>query len=304
MKTHNILLLVVLLLNISCKSSYTRIGDKKANYIPYYLKVYEADSLFLTNNYEQSYKILDSLFKKFEPINMQNYLEYGNYIASAIMIGKTDNIDNKIRKGILNYGSISFFHPNSIEIKDKIYNDVTAISKEEFESLFLKSKPNKVDANLKLLLIEIDKEDQSARNPVIDYEKMDFFQKKHSPIIEKIIKEYGYPNYQMTKFINDEFGFPVNFTVLFLHQDVEFKRKYLPLLKTLLIKGKVLPNEYASIVDKIYMSENKSLYGTFPEIELLHENKIDSLRKTIGLPKYGYENWANNISSPNLYNKN
>ncbi len=31
---------------ISCKS-YQKIGSKNSNYIPYYLKVYKADSLFL-----------------------------------------------------------------------------------------------------------------------------------------------------------------------------------------------------------------------------------------------------------------
>ncbi len=49
MKTLKAILLIIplVLLCISCKSSYTRIGDKNANYIPYYLKVYEADSLFI-----------------------------------------------------------------------------------------------------------------------------------------------------------------------------------------------------------------------------------------------------------------
>ena len=57
----------------SCKSNYTRIGDKNANYITYYLKVYEADSLNLIGEYKSSNEILDSLFKKFEPINQQTF---------------------------------------------------------------------------------------------------------------------------------------------------------------------------------------------------------------------------------------
>lgn len=39
---------------VSCKSGYTKIGGKNANYIPYYNEVYRADSLYLTNNFEKS----------------------------------------------------------------------------------------------------------------------------------------------------------------------------------------------------------------------------------------------------------
>ena len=56
-----IFLLYVVSITISCKSNFSKIGDVKSNYIPYYLKVYKADSLYLTKNYQQSYEILDSL---------------------------------------------------------------------------------------------------------------------------------------------------------------------------------------------------------------------------------------------------
>ena len=57
---------------ISCKS-YQKIGGENSNYIPYYLKVYEADSLFLVKNYSLAYDKFDSLFKYYEPINMPLY---------------------------------------------------------------------------------------------------------------------------------------------------------------------------------------------------------------------------------------
>ncbi len=38
---------------ISCKSNYAKVGGKKSNYIPYYLNIYEGDSLFIVGNYKQ-----------------------------------------------------------------------------------------------------------------------------------------------------------------------------------------------------------------------------------------------------------
>ena len=81
-----IVLLTLILLLLSCKSKFTSIGDENANYIPYYLKVYEADSLYLTKNYEQSYKILDRLFKNYEPINIETFNEYLNYIRLKLVL--------------------------------------------------------------------------------------------------------------------------------------------------------------------------------------------------------------------------
>jgi len=69
----NIIIVMSVLLLISCKSSYTKIGDKKANYIPYYLKVYEADSLYYAKNYTNYKKELENLFAKYEPINIVLY---------------------------------------------------------------------------------------------------------------------------------------------------------------------------------------------------------------------------------------
>ena len=69
---------------ISCKS-YQKIGGENSNYIPYYLKVYEADSLFLVKKFSLAYEKYDSLFKYYEPINMPLYLECENYIKDGLL---------------------------------------------------------------------------------------------------------------------------------------------------------------------------------------------------------------------------
>jgi hypothetical protein len=94
----------IITLLLSCKSSYTRIGDKNANYIPYYLKVNEADSLFLVGNYQKSHKILDSLFQKYEPANTDRFYEYGVYLMSCIMANDTIGLKKKMSYSYKKYG--------------------------------------------------------------------------------------------------------------------------------------------------------------------------------------------------------
>lgn len=293
----SIALLIVSLFIISfssCKTSKINsnnsIAKKEANYIPYYLKVYEADSLFLTNNYQGSYKILDSLFQIYEPANMENYYEYGNYIASSVMTGHSKDIDEKIKFSCSNFGGIPLFHPDSGKLYDTI-SKVSKIPREEVMKL-MESYTKRKDSVLRKKIEIMDYEDQSVRMPKIDTVGMLFFEKKHQKEIAEIISKYGYPSRRILGNLNNSQGRPISFTTIFLHQKDHIKKKYLPMLLENLKKGAISPSEYADIVDKIYMTENKSLYGSFPDFPLLYPKKIDSIRKTIGLPRYGYENWA------------
>ncbi|WP_396162882.1 hypothetical protein [Flavobacterium sp.] len=298
MKKSFFLISIVTLTIISCKSSYTKIGDKNANYIPYYLKAYEADSLCLVGNYQRSYEILDSLFKKYEPANMDNVNEYSTYIACCVMTGNIENLDEKIRNGILKYGSIIRNHPDG----DTIYTRLSKITKVSREEMKLLSQKNDEQYNTELRnrIIRMDDEDQNARIPVLNHSKMDEFQKKHEKEIDEIISEFGYPNQKVTGYMFNEYNEPVSFDEIFYHQTTENKKKYLPLLYDNLVKGKLSPNEYGGIVDKIYLDNGRLFYGTFlGEVPLINEKKIDSIRKTIGLPGYGYEEWAFKRIFPN-----
>lgn len=299
MKKSLFLISIISLIIISCSSSYTKSGSKNANYIPYYLKAYEADSLCLVGNYQRSYEILDSLFKKHEPVNMDNVNEYSTYIACCVMTGNTENLDSKIRQGILKYGSIIRNHPEA----DTIYNRLSKITKVSREEMKLLSQNHykKYNIQLRNRIIRMFEEDQCARIPSLNLEKMDEFQKKHEKEIQEIIAKFGYPNHNVTGYLLDKNNGPVTFEVVFFHQTAENKKKYLPMLYDNLIKGKSSPFEYGGIVDKIYLDNGSLYYGTFIGKELLvNPKKIDSIRKTIGLPGYGYEEWASKKMFPNL----
>jgi hypothetical protein len=98
-----------LIVMISCKSKVLErnvaINEKaEVNYIPYYLKVNEADSLFLVGDYRKSHHILDSLFKKFEPLNLSFCNEYFTYLRTKLLLNDFDKIDIVLKKAISDYG--------------------------------------------------------------------------------------------------------------------------------------------------------------------------------------------------------
>ena len=64
MKKSLLLISIISLIVISCKSSYTKIGDKNANYIPYYLKVYENANNYMKDSSDR-YNAYQSYFKFF-----------------------------------------------------------------------------------------------------------------------------------------------------------------------------------------------------------------------------------------------
>ena len=212
MKKILLLISFVTLTIASCKSSYTKIGDKNANYIPYYLKAYEADSLCLVGNYQHSYEILDSLFKKYEPVNMDNLYEYSTYIACCVMTGNTEGLDKKIRKGILKYGSVIRNHPEGDTIYSRLFK-ITKVSREEMKLLSEKYN-ERFSKELRNRIIRIFEEDQNARIPFPNHEKMEELQKKHEKEIEEIIAQFGYPNHNVTGYILDKNNGPVSFNVI------------------------------------------------------------------------------------------
>ena len=64
MKKITIIALVLIIISCSSKQKFiSEQNQEPINYIPYYLKVYEADSLFTIKDYQGSCKILDDLFK-------------------------------------------------------------------------------------------------------------------------------------------------------------------------------------------------------------------------------------------------
>lgn len=88
---------------------------EEVNYIPYYLKVYEADSLYLTGNHQRSFEILDSLFKKYEPINL--FDEINQYLVSGYEINEIEGKEKYIEILFKEWGVIREDFENYPEIE-------------------------------------------------------------------------------------------------------------------------------------------------------------------------------------------
>ncbi|MGH2666110.1 hypothetical protein [Flavobacterium sp.] len=289
----------------SCKTvkiSNNSVAKKEINYIPYYLKVYEADSLFLTNNYQRSYEILDSLFQHYEPLNMEGYFEYSTYIASSVLTHHLKDIDKKIKRGYADFGHISISHKNSFDFYDSIMK-ISKLTETEIQTLKIEHS-KKINLDLRQKIVIMSEEDQAPR---MDYnlEKIKFYQEKHKTEIEDIISKYGYPNYKVIGDVSYSDGTDknyksVSFTTIFLHQDMNVKEKYLPMMLEGVKKGTFLPADYAAIYDKSMLQKTekknnpRQLYGTFPGFNLIYPKKITSIRKSIGLPSFRHEVWRYN----------
>jgi len=150
-------------------------------------------------------------------------------------------------------------------------------------------------------------DDQKYRNEVEEIEKMalaaDEKQKKVSALWEKqekvdrrnikrlvqIINKYGWPGRSM---VGKE-GSLTAFLVI-QHADLEYQKKYFPLLKEAVKRGEADPQDAALLEDRILMREGKKqIYGSqlhynevTKELELWpieDEDEVDARRARVGL---------------------
>lgn len=304
MKKVGLALLILILITISCKTKsivVEKSSKKETNYIPYYLKVYEADSLFLVNDFERCFKILDSVFKIYKPLNMEGWYEYSVYLSSAVMSGHTNNIDEKVKYGFLNFGGISSFHPQSFILESKVIT-ASGLSKQEIEAL-KKKYLEKLNLTLRNKIIKMKKEDQYVRIEKYSDTGMVFFSKKHNTELINIFKQYGYPNHLLVGSDN-YFEDSADIKTILMHQiqNESVVKELLPLLLNYVELGVCDPSVYAAVYDKeMWQKKDLQFYGTFPNNEkniynypsLINPSKIDSTRKTIGLPSLKYNDWRN-----------
>lgn len=300
-----IVLLTTITLLFSCKSNYTKIGGKNANYIPYYLKVYEADSLFIVNDFKGSYKILDSLFKKYEPVNLDIYEECLTYVLLKKKL-KLKIKSRELKSLISDYG-YTFERLKGNELS------TSALSKKY--KIWRSNYLAKIDYSLRDTIVSMKRNDQKYRgsnfNNNVETQKIldDFNTLK----IKSIFEKYGYPNRKIIG--NDVLDYNnesnknkviVNHDILsiLLHSSKDERKDYiLPKIKIFLAKGTANPLVYARIVDQMMLYDNlNQSYGSYEnEIKEDEVVKINKNRALIGLPNYGYEKWRREIKYPRLF---
>ena len=293
----------ILLALVSCKSSYTRIGDENANYIPYYLKVYEADSLFIVGDYQRSYEILDSLFKKYEPLDIDIYYEYKTYLISKHKTGR--HITKKeFEQLILKFGYDNIQIVNNDDLKTLFVKfDISDVDYTQLRNQHL----NSLDMELRREIITMKEQDQKYRiggrsnEDVQNQNKIDSVNTlKMIDVFEKI----GFPNKNVIGGFNID-DTHVNCSTILLHTKDSIRLSYFaPKIKEFISKGTASPKLYGTLIDQYFIYKNQEqYYGTYKNspISSITVNELNKRRKEIGLSNYVYEDWRMEQLYPEQY---
>jgi hypothetical protein len=292
MKVYKLVFFVLLIIS-SCKTKEVVIKtvNKEVNYIPYYLKVYESDSLFITKNYQKSYEILDSLFLNYRPINLPNYNEVYNYYKLKIIIKKKidrNNFSDLISKYNLNNETLE---------KDSLFNIYYKKEKKFIDKNYEVLKQihaSSININLRNEIKYMRLQDQLYRDK--DYQinivKQDKIDSINSKKAKKIFEDYGYPNQSIIgDFMLDKTF--VDIEIILLHtKNNERMNYFMPKVLEFIKKGTALPKTYAVMQDQFNLYNNKNqFYGSYENKIKSSITELNKRRKEIGLPSYGYEEW-------------
>lgn len=286
-----VLFIILIFLCFSCKSSYTKIGDTNANYIPYYLKVYEADSLYIVGSHKHSFDILDSLFAKYEPINMQMYYEVINYMKLKVILNKQTS-KKELKSWIVKYGvSLSKLENDSLLSYYSIKNSKWLVKNyPKLRKKFMTS----INLDLREEINKMISQDQYYRNNnyQANIDRQNRIDSINAKRYVEIFDEYGYPNdrvigdYSIDKRI-------INPSTILLHTKNKERIDYfLPKVLEFIKKGQAPPKVYALMYDQYYLYNGSDQYfGSYSNSTDTPVNELNERREKIGLPNYFYDEW-------------
>lgn len=277
--------LLVVFFALSCKSVDITSQEKEVNYIPYYLKVYEADELYENGHYEKSFAILNNLFNRFEPVNSLYHFDYEKYLKLGINKFSKSQNSIIIKNLVVNYGvSLNKFKESGSLHHSFQNSNLNFDSLKIYEKLFF----SKLDIGYRQKIVKMFELDQSSK----------FISKKYSDSIDLInckafidlIKEKGFPTIQKVGNVTQDYG--VDLGALLIH----FARTpYYAILHDILYtevkKGNVQPEHLASFIISRNIFEGKEEYFgnlstkyTVDELIIFNER-----RKQYGLKSYNLE---------------
>ena len=274
---------------LSCKT-------REVNYIPYYLKTYTADSLYITGDYQKSFKILDDLSKNYALLNPIETRDLELYIKTAQLTGNY----GVLKPAIKNLVSTWDYRPEHIEY-DSLMKEAwkkANISEKEIQKWEEICKRN-INWTLRDTLITMTTNDQIFRKGSgVDLVR-DSVDISHKNLLINIFEKYGYPDFRMVGYPKD--GERTDLGTIYLHifdqlTDEEFEYYKTHLLKYIK-EGKANPNYLANLVDRTtYTNEHKTIYGTYgthiswgDKMVEFDTIEINRNRKSIGLPSVEYQ---------------
>lgn len=299
---------VLFLLNIQLiGQNNIQLTEKQTNiksYIPYFLKCYEADSLYFAKNYEKSYQILDSLFREYEPKNSFMIYEFETYVKSGCQIGNYDKINDKISKMIGDFGyEREYFLSDSSDVLYKGFLNANIV--ENTYGLLRFNYLSKIDREMRKEMYSMDYYARHyGRNFSLDEtedkDKLDIIENYKDLLLNWF--DIGiYPNENAIGNYNvDEYKIHGLFEIINQFDSYTFFKTVEPKLKYFLEKGECTPYEYAHFLDvREFLMNKTSKYMTISMNINFQENegysKVNLERKNIGLPSVEYSLWKMNL---------
>lgn len=284
---------------VSCKSKKLielETTNREINYIPYFLKVYEADSLYIVKEYEKAYRILGGLFKEYKPLNIEQYKEYETYISCAYVLNMKINFKDSILKSIELYGSNSRYFKY-----DSLMNETFKNVKFASDDILRSTKAYRSTLNFRLrdsiqVMCRMDQE--VRQKELIDYRNMSKVDSLNQIKLENIFNKYGFPHEKLIgEFYIDSTD--INLGAIFLHTEKKFRLNFLlPNILNFVKKGLAYPENYTQSYDRyLEDSSGKQLYGSYnlkrlkQTIEFIDKKNLDSIRRSVGLPSKIYKRW-------------
>ncbi len=273
MKRNSILifLLITLFIILSCKSK---------DYIIYYNKVNEIDSLYrIANQPEEAIKQYKKLFKKYSPKNQERIKEYETYIKLADQHQKNFGGKKSLYKLIpliapyegsekSYFGLFQKYGIDSTEVRKRIANWKKGLNRRLVDSFSVAFVRDQAENRENFQLME--------KNDRIN-----------AQLLKWTFENYGYPSVQKIGLIgNDGIFMPMH--PLFSHMVDEKEYPYLKAKMLEYIKsGDCIPKDYANMVDRhnLQISKEGTLYGIYLSYDAIVDTiKANQERKKIGIP--------------------
>ena len=280
-KLVNIISLFVILIIVvsSCKS-------KKVDYITYYNKVNQIDSIYrMANDPILAQKQYRKLFRKYIPKNQDRIQEYETYIILS------DKYNRRFGGKKSLYKLIQLIAPYWDYKKDddeffKIYKK-NNIDKIQIEKEVVKWKKSLSKPLVDSFTLAFTRDQDNDRDDAI---KMKLNDEKNAKLLISSFKNYGYPSLQKIGLYGNGNVFMPMGTILvhmpFVKEYKILENKIFEYVKS----GDCPPRDYAGMVDRynLQVSRKEILYGAYIGNSTFDTLAVNRNRKKIGLPSLAH----------------
>lgn len=282
MKSYFNYFLILILLSfiiISCKT-------RETNYITYYNKVNEIDSIYrIAQRPKLAIKKFRKLFKEFQPKNQERIEEFENYIYLSDKYQENFGGKKNLYKFITLIAPYRNAYQEHLPLFKKYGIDsLEAVNKTD---LWVRSREKVLMDSITTLFIR----DQEGRRLDINISARNDL--KNAKLMKWIFDNYGYPSLQKVGvFGNDDVFLPMStfFSHMSASQDYPYFEKK---LKRYLEMGDCSPREYSTMVDRYHLQvlKDKMLYGSYIGVDGISDTiQVNKNRKSVGLPSLKHNN--------------